>query len=273
MTAVPPDGKERRKERRALIEAGRRAIGQGLSNPVPQSVLIGIGLVMRDKLAGNTGQADASAAAEIATRLAGRAIDSVVARDQVACRRGCAFCCHFAVSASPPEIFRLARGLRRQAAASSKAILEAVRERAEAVRGLTLEELTRRCLPCVLLEGSECIAYEARPITCRQFLSRSVEACERNLRGEPVEIPTLKGAVNAGVLCRSLLLAAGRSAGLPDDCFELSGALAVALEEPDGERRWLARENVFAAVPVAARPASVQAMIDQCAGMISAWAA
>jgi Fe-S-cluster containining protein len=273
MTAVPPGGKERRRERRALIEAGRRAIGQGLPNPVAQSVLIGIGLVMRDKLAGKTEQPDASAAAEIATRLASRAIDSVAARDQVDCRRGCAFCCHFAVSASPPEVFRLARGLRRQAGESSNAILAAVRERTLAIRGLTLEELTRRCLPCVLLSGSECAAYDARPITCRQFLSRSAEACERNLRGEPVEIPILKGAVNAGVLCRSLLLAAGRSAGHSDDCYELSGALAVALGEPDAERRWLARQNVFAAVPVAARPASAQAMIEQYAGLISAWAA
>jgi hypothetical protein len=88
-----------------------------------------------------------------------------------------------------------------------------------------------------------------------------------------VEIPTLKGAVNAGVLCRSLLLAAGRSAGLSDHCYELSGALAVALGEPDAERRWLAREDVFAGVPVAQRPAQAQGMIDQYAGLIWAWAA
>ena len=268
MTISPPAGKQRLKQRRALIEAGRRAIREGLPNPVPQSVLIGVGLVMRGKLADKADPAGASRAAEIAAGFAGRAIDGIVARDQVACRRGCAFCCHFAVSASPPEVFRLARSLRGQSGIS-----EAVSARAEATRGLTLEELTRRCLPCVLLSGSECTAYDARPITCRQFLSRSAEACERNLQGEPIEIPVLKGAVNAGVLCRSLLLAAGRSAGLSDACYELSGALAIALAKPDAERRWLAREDVFAGAAVAQRPAAPQAMIDQFAGLLSAWAA
>jgi Fe-S-cluster containining protein len=267
MNASRPSGAERRLERRRLIEAGRRAIVEGLPNPVPQSVLIGAGLVMRGKLADRADPAGPSRAAEIAARVAGRAIDTVAAREEAACRRGCAHCCHFAVSASPPEVFRLARTLRKRTG-----ILDAVRLRAEATRSLTLEELAKRCLPCVLLAGSECTAYDARPITCRQFLSRSAEACERNLHGEPIEIPVLKGAINAGVLCRNLLLAAGRSAGLSDNCYELSGALAIALGLADAERRWLAREDVFARVPVAARPASAQAMIDLYASLIAAWA-
>ncbi|HXF52774.1 MAG TPA: YkgJ family cysteine cluster protein [Hyphomicrobiaceae bacterium] len=271
MVAVPPGSKERREQRRALIQAGRRAVSQGLPNPVSQSVLIGVGLVLRDKLTARTDPHGASAAAEIATRLADKAIEAVVARNEIACRRGCAFCCHFAVAASPPEVFRLARALRERAREGSTAVTTVI-ERAQATRDLALEEITRACLPCAMLAGSECSAYEARPITCRQFLSRSAEACERNLRGEPIEIPTLKGAINAGVLCRNLLLAAARSAGLSDDCYELAGALAIALADPGAERRWLSGATVFEGLPAAARPPSVQDMLDGYAALISAWA-
>jgi hypothetical protein len=259
-------GKERRCERRALIEAGRRALADGLPNPVPQSMLIGVGLILRGKLTARDEPAGASRADEIALGFASRAIDGIAARDKPDCRLGCAFCCHFAVTASPPEIFHLARSLRR-----SGDTTETVRQRAEAVRGLSLADITTRCMPCVLLRDGVCNAYNARPITCRQFMSRSALACEQNLKGEPVEIPVLKAAVSAGVLCRSLLLAASRAAGLSDECYELSGALAVALSERDAERRWLAGENVFAGVPVAARAAAPQGMIDQYAGLIRAW--
>jgi hypothetical protein len=267
MSTGRPGGKERVRQRRALIDAGRRALRLGLPNPVPQSVLIGVGLILRGKLADKADPAGASRAAEIALGFAGRAIDGIAARETIACRKGCAFCCHFAVAASPPEVFRLAQVLR-----GNRGVPEAVSARAAATRGLTLEEITGRCLPCVLLDGGACIAYDARPITCRQFLSRSAEACAASLEGKPVDIPTLKGAVNAGVLCRGLLLAAGRAAGLADTCYELSGALAIALAEPDAERRWLLRKNVFAGVATAARPASAQVMIDDYAGLIAAWA-
>jgi len=272
MVAVVPGNKEWRGQRRALIQAGRGAVSQGLPNPVSQSVLIGVGLVLRDKLTARTDPGGPAAAAEIAARIAGKAIAAVAARDETACRRGCAFCCHFAVAASPPEVFRLARALRERTRDGSTASVSAVIERAQSTRGLTLEEITRACLPCVILVGSECSAYEARPITCRQFLSRSAEACERNLRGEPIEIPTLKGAINAGVLCRNLLLAAARSVGLSDNCYELAGALAIALADPEAERRWLLGASVFEGLPTAARPASAEAMIATYAELISAWA-
>ena len=37
--------------------------------------------------------------------------------------------------------------------------------------------------------------------------------------------------------------------GLQGAVFELSGALRIALLEPDAETKWLAGEDVFAAVP------------------------
>ena len=47
-------------------------------------------------------------------------------------------------------------------------------------------------------------------------------------------------------------LAALQSAALPIASYELSLALGVALSTPDAETRWLAGENIFAGLPVAA---------------------
>ena len=46
-----------------------------------------------------------------------------------------------------------------------------------------------------------------------------------------------------------ILLGALAAVGLPTEAFELSGALDVALAEPDAERRWLAGEAIFASLP------------------------
>jgi len=254
-----------RQQMRLLLDEGRRAVSQGLPNPASQSVLLGVALLLRHSLAGR-GPAEA---ATIAARALDRTIGTIQARTPVACRRGCSHCCHFTVSASAPEILLLARTVRSSGSELSERFDSAVRARAEATRGAALDELMRRCLPCPLLMDRACGSYAGRPMMCRQFLSLSAEVCERNLKGEAVEIPVVKGAVNAGVLCRNLLLAAVRSAGLGDGCYELSSGLAVALAEPDAEGRWRAGAPVFAAALPVPRPQAGEAMIEQFAGLIS----
>ncbi len=106
------------------------------------------------------------------------------------CRKYCAHCCYKTVSATPAEVFHLARYLAANLSAKALAKLRARLARLDAkTRGMSPEERGRARLPCALLVGRLCIAHPARPASCRGFNSRDVGACERALKRREVEIP------------------------------------------------------------------------------------
>lgn len=263
MTAGVSSHQQRRRALLAVLAEGRKVLARGLPNPAPQSALIGVGLVIAEPLS-NGGSEGASRAAALSLRLASVMIDGIARREAPACHRGCDHCCHFAISASAPEILHLARTLRYGGAAAAP-IIDRIAARRSETAGMGLEALMAQSLPCPMLSDGVCGAYAARPIVCRQFMSRSAEACGAARAGQPTEIPTLRGAINAGVLGRSLLLAAVRAHGLDGRCYEVTSALQIALQNADSERRWLAGEDVFAAALVAARPPEAEAMVEHLA--------
>lgn len=268
-----PSRQQRRREFAGLIAEGRSAIARGLPNPVPEHLLVGVGLVLQEALAEDA-SGGAAKAAGLAIRLASGMIDAAATKDKPACRLGCDHCCHFAVSASAPEIFHLAREISRDPARRA-AIAAALAERGRHTDGMDLASLMSAALPCPLLDDGACGAYGGRPIVCRQFMSRSVEACAASLAGDRVEIPVLKAAINAGVLARNLLLAAVRARGLDNaGCHELSSALHLALSVPNAERRWLAGEDVLAPALAVPRAADAEVMVERVAAAmrsVQAW--
>lgn len=165
-----------------------------------------------------------------------------------ACAQGCAFCCHNAVSVSAPEAFRLADAVRRLPPEEAQALTEAVRARAEAVRGLSLDEQARRRTPCALLgAGDACRLHAARPLPCIGMVSMDRGACEQVFREERprVKIPVDRVFFSVAGAHNLALRLAAREAGLGARRYELHEALAVALEDPGAEARWLAGEDPF----------------------------
>lgn len=266
MTTDQPSRQQRRRELKALLAAGRQAIARGVPNPAPQLLLVGIGLTLAEPMR-KAGGGGAAEAAGLAIRLATGMIDTAAAKDKPACHKGCDHCCHFAISATAPEIFHLARALR-SGGAGTAPIIDRLADRRRDTSGMALDALMAEALPCPMLENGMCGAYAARPIVCRQFMSRSAEACASARAGSAVEIPTLRTTVNAGVLARNLLLAAVRALHRDDRCYEVTSALAIALEQPDAERRWLTGEDLFAGALLVPRPPEANAMVDHLAAAI-----
>lgn len=176
-----------------------------------------------------------------------RAAWRLEAKQGLACRRGCAFCCHAWVSAKAPEIL-LAK------AAIPPREREAVRAAVEAAFAATgiADPSARAAMaaPCPMLRDGECRIYDARPATCRTAVSLDAELCARAFRpgAEALDIPTPDFHI---VMRRSYSIAlagALKRAGYSAASYEFVAALRAALARPDAEAAWLAGEDLFAGV-------------------------
>ena len=262
---------QRRREVREQIKAGRQLLGKGLSLQPKVTEIAAVAMVVKAKLdeAGNPRRA--SEAAELAQTLFET---SVAARppsvQKIACAKGCAYCCHTFVAATPPEVFRLADAVRGgRAAGMSSAV---VRARGAPLVGIPPGDRIGRKLACPLLVDGACSVYRHRPLACRQATSTDLGACIDEFEGRNLEaqIPISGAYLNYASNAHVTLLGAIRATGLSTDALELAAALDVALAMPDAETRWLAGDDVFRDVQrPGARTAQTERAIQRVADALS----
>lgn len=162
----------------------------------------------------------------------------------LACQAGCSHCCHNFVAVFAPQVFWIAEAVRKTG--DFQARLVRIVEAENATRNVSLERRTLERQPCALLQDGKCSVYEHRPTACQGMASHDVKTCEVRLDGilAPPTFGLLRGLVDFG------FMAALKNSGLPHHPVELNHALRIALETPDAEARWLAGEDIFAAVQV-----------------------
>ena len=183
-------------------------------------------------------------------RLAQLQADVIAARRvDVACERGCSYCCHLRVEIRPHEAFVLARHIRLYFSASQQAKLFArLEETLRRIRPLSAAQHIRAGIPCALLDDGACSAYEGRPGACRKYHSVSVATCRNAfhdtaapLTGE-LEDEEVRLAGNA--------VALGYAKGLEDTgydttLYEFHFALQKALTDPKAAKRYRHRKKAF----------------------------
>lgn len=95
-----------------------------------------------------------------------------------ACKNGCHWCCHQPVFALSYELNYLSNFLNANFSVSlmKEISLRAAgkRKKLEDMKG---DALLNSKFPCPLLENGSCIAYAARPVACRIYLSTNLESC------------------------------------------------------------------------------------------------
>lgn len=260
---------QRRKAHREYIKLGRAALAGGLAAHPPREAVLGVALLFKTKLTERGNDRRASETAGMAQALIERSLAARPPKSELACRKGCAYCCHSFVGVIPPEVFRLADAVRAGREGTSGA--EAVRHRCEPLKGFGPQDRIGRKLPCPLLVDGLCSVYADRPTVCRQTTSMALTACvdEYENRDRSAVIPVsplhLAHAGNAHVA----LLGAIQSVGFSADAYELSAALDIALAAPDAERRWLAGENLFRDLPSVSRPSELERVARLIAGEIA----
>ena len=163
----------------------------------------------------------------------------------IACGRGCYYCCHIWVDATAAELLHLGNtlvGERREAA------LRALAAALEKTGGLTVEQRDRFVFPCPMLVDKACSVYEARPLACRALAAMDARKCERafvHLSDELIDIP--EPFMLAGYGYRLALDGALKRAGLVFRPVEMNSGLATALTNSAAEAEWLAGGDPFLA--------------------------
>lgn len=266
----PPiaDKHQRRQERRRLIKLGTAALTSGFSNDLDDEIPVGVLMMLHDMLSDKSNSARAGEAAELAEQVVERSNVSFERQPDVACKRGCYYCCVTVVSVTPPEVFRVAAWIRKNRMNSPTLSPTEIEKRCRSRMGLSKEETFRLKTPCPMLVNGECGVHSVRPINCRQFLSTSVAVCIESFGGTDAPVPFVGGALDRGTLARSLLTGAMKAAGFPDTAYELCGALTRALGDEESEAKWLSGLNVFEGVLETPRPKTTQDFIDHCAQFV-----
>ena len=163
------------------------------------------------------------------------------------CKKGCATCCTVRVTATAPEVLRVAQHLRESV--SPEACVRLVRRLLEA-DGLTrdLDESERVQLRhrCPFIEKGACVIYPVRPLACRGHASHSRRDCVQAAAGRVAEVPYSVPHQTVRALVQNAMQSAMRDAGLAWISYELNHALRIALSESKAAERWALGEDVFA---------------------------
>lgn len=167
---------------------------------------------------------------------------------EIACRKGCGFCCSHTVDVTPDEAFSVADYLASHLDAADLAALKARAAAADAVlHGLPPVERHARRVFCPVMDPAtvSCLAHPVRPNACQAYLSVDLAKCEADHLNppQPVEQPTVAPMI-ASVVDRTRSFAL-EDAGAPTLSLELIAALLATWAEPDAEARWLAGEAIF----------------------------
>lgn len=156
--------------------------------------------------------------------------------ETLACRAGCAYCCHNRVTAPAHEVLALAQAIEQLEPAQRARVIERVQRSAERVEAMSGATAFRTPMPCALLdENNTCRTYENRPSSCRRYHSLSLSDCEDSF-SRPEDL-TSKVRLSTPLLAANTAQALGfRKAlaerGLDTTNYELHSALREALADP-----------------------------------------
>ena len=101
-------------------------------------------------------------------------------RQTIACKKGCEWCCHQPVFAMDYELSFLKNYIENKLSREDQTeIKKRAAQKDEKLKGLKNDALLNAKHPCPLLKNGACMAYEARPMACRIYLSTNVESCLR----------------------------------------------------------------------------------------------
>jgi Fe-S-cluster containining protein len=177
-------------------------------------------------------------------------LESLVSVEKpLACRKGCAHCCHLTVLADAATVMRIADHVCETFTPAERMLLDMrLIAYEKKVEGLTQARRSMSRAACPLLVDGACSVHPVRPLICRSFNSYDVDACVRHLApgGSSADIPSWNVPWLVGLALDAGLKDALVESGYADGDLELGLALKAALDRPNAAERWLAGDALFA---------------------------
>lgn len=167
----------------------------------------------------------------------------------LACKNGCYWCCYFTVDVRAVEVFSILDFMARElSVAEQERVRREIAANSAMLQGLDEMERMRRNVKCPFLSAGRCTIYEARPQTCRNYHATDVAGCRASYeRPEDTEIdpdfaPLVyqAGGAHVDAFCSAL-----QQRGYDVQAYELSTALAAAMQQPAARARFEAKQTPF----------------------------
>lgn len=164
-------------------------------------------------------------------------------KPEIACRKGCALCCHLRVHARAHEVFAIVEHVERTFTAAERvALLDRLQAHTNAVRQLTIAEHQTRNMACPFLsQGGACLIYEARPFSCRAYHSCSISHCQYSF-DNPEDTKASRPSFSKLEYLWNYMGAAGDNAyikqGYDAQEYEIGEACYMAITTPGKQKRW-----------------------------------
>jgi Fe-S-cluster containining protein len=167
----------------------------------------------------------------------------------VECKKGCYLCCCQAVLLLPHEILFLCRFMQENMDKKERTvILNKAKEKDNETSIMKAQEFLHHKSPCPLLENGSCLAYEARPMACRTYISSRVDGCiEEYHNPKDVDIfPDLyEFTIRAGRMINEGICNYLFEYNIPSPEWQIESGLRTAFEDKDAFNKWLSGENIF----------------------------
>jgi len=170
-------------------------------------------------------------------------------KKSVECKKDCYLCCCQAVLVLPYEILYLYRFLKENMNRKDlAAILHRAKKKDEMTGKMKAQEFLHYKSPCPLLDNGSCLAYDARPMACRTYISSRLDGCieeyhnpkDVNVFPDLYEFTIRAGRmINEGI-CNYLF-----ENNIPSPEWPIESGLQTTFEDKEAVDKWLSGENIF----------------------------
>jgi uncharacterized protein len=166
----------------------------------------------------------------------------------IACRAGCAFCCHLRVVATIPEVLQITGYLQKELQdGAMRSLKDRIARHRACTAGRNPAARRRLRLACPLLVDGMCLAYQVRPLSCRGWNSIDVSGCESDFHdpSQDMNVPVYGAQYKVNAFIQLGMNQGLDAVGLQHDPVELAEAIDIALQTDDPANRWLCGERIF----------------------------
>lgn len=177
-------------------------------------------------------------------------VNQILSRDgEIECHKGCAYCCSNAVFILPHEAYYIMEYIKDHFTPDVIDLFaKRIKEKANKTENMDMKTLLEYKYPCVFLQNNACSVYEARPMSCRIYLSKSIETC-KNEYNDPAnenEYPSLYTMpLTMGRMINEGIGRAMQDKGLRPYDWTMEVQMNLFFTHPDAFKLWLEGDKLF----------------------------